>query len=136
MIGRSTNLTSTILFLSAYGVKFKYTDPTYMESDLLDHLSDGCEQILLSDPGVRIIIAGDVNHLNITEFTKQHNLDQLVKKPTRSLKTLDVFLTNCPYIWKVPIVFASLVRSDHLAIMVSLQTFAKAERKHVYIRDV
>ncbi len=63
-------------------------------------------------------------------------MDQLVKKPTRGLKTLDVFLTNCLYIWKVSIVFASLVRSDHLAIMVSLQTFAKAERKHVFFRDV
>ena len=42
----------------------------------------------------RIIIAGDINHLKITDFTRQHNLDQLVKKFTRGLKTLDVFLTD------------------------------------------
>ena len=94
-------------------------DTTYPEPDLLDHLSESCEQILLSDPGARIIIAGDINHLKITDFTRQHNLDQLVKKFTRGLKTLDVFLTNRPYIWKVPTVFTSQVRSDHLAVMVA-----------------
>ena len=99
-------------------------------------MSESCEQILLTDPGARIIIAGDINHLKITDFTKQHNLDQLVTKFTRGLKTLDVFLTNRPYIWKVPTVFASLVRSDHLAVMVAPQTLAKAERKHVFFRDV
>ena len=96
---------------------------------------------MLSDPGARIIIAGDINHLKITDFTntRQHNLDQLVKKFTRGLKTLDVFLTNVtnrPYIWKVPTVFTSLVRSDHLAVMVAPQTLAKAEKKHVFFRDV
>ena len=59
-----------------------------------------------------------------------------MKKFTRGLKTLDVFLTNRPYIWKVPTVFTSLVRSDHLAVMVAPQTVAKAERKHVFFRDV
>jgi hypothetical protein len=62
-------------------------DQTYPEPDLLDHLSKSCEQILLSDTGARIIIAGDINHLKITDFTRQHNLDQLVKKFTRGLKT-------------------------------------------------
>ena len=32
--------------------------------------------------------------------------------------------------------FTSLVRSDHLAVMVTPQTLAKAERKHVFFRDV
>ena len=32
--------------------------------------------------------------------------------------------------------FMSLVRSDHLAIIVLPQTLAKAEREHVYFRDV
>ena len=59
-----------------------------------------------------------------------------MKKITRGLKTLDVFLTNRPYIWKVPTVSTSFVRSDHLAIMVAPQTLAKTERKHVFFRDV
>ena len=112
------------------------TDPTYLEQDLLDYLSNCCEQILLLDPSASIIIAGDINQLKITELIRQQNLEQLVKKSTRGLKTLDVFLTNRPYIWKVPTVFASLVRSDHLAVMVSPRTHVKAERKHVFFRDV
>ena len=108
----------------------------YEKDHLLDHLSESCEQILLSDPGARIVIAGDINHLKITDFTRQHNLDQLVKKFTRGLKTLDVFPTNRPYIWKVPTVFTSLVRYDYLAVMVTPQTLAKAERKRVFFRDV
>ena len=106
-IGKLTNLITTIQFLSAYGAKSKSKknkyyvaaiyNPLYptclVEPDLLDYLSDCCEQILISDPGARIIIAGDVNHLRISEFSIQHNLEQLVKKPTRGQNTLDVFLT-------------------------------------------
>jgi hypothetical protein len=73
-------------------------DPTYLEQDLLDYLSNCCEQILLLDPSASIIIAGDINQLKITELIRQQNLEQLVKKSTRGLKTLDVFLTNRPYI--------------------------------------
>ena len=148
-IGKLTNLITTTQFLSAYGAKSKSKkneyyvaaiynppNPTYLEPDLLDYLSDCCEQILISDPGARIIIAGDVNHLRISEFSRQHNLEQLVKKPTRGQNTLDVFLTNYSHIWKSPTMFISLVRSDHLAIMVSPQTLAKAERENVFIRDV
>jgi hypothetical protein len=117
-------------------VTLQLTDPTYLEQDLLDYLSNCCEQILLLDPSASIIIAGDINQLKITELIRQQNLEQLVKKSTRGLKTLDVFLTNRPYIWKVPTVFASLVRSDHLAVMVSPRTHVKVERKHVFFRDV
>lgn len=31
---------------------------------------------------------------------------------------LDVFLTNCPHLWKQTSAFKSLVRSDHLSILV------------------
>ena len=80
------------------------------------YLSECCEQILISDLAARIMIAGDVNNLRISEFSRQHNLEQLVKRPARGKNTLDVFLTNCPHIWKSPTMFMSLVRSDHLAI--------------------
>ena len=146
--GKLTNLITTTQFLSAYGAKSKSKkkistmlqpnppNPTYLEPDLLDYLSDCCEQILISDPGARIIIAGDVNNLRISEFSRQQNLEQRVKKSTRGQNTLDVFLTNYPYIWKSPTMFISLARSDHLAIMVSPQTPSNTERENVFIRDV
>ena len=111
-------------------------DPIYAESELLDHLSDSCEQILLSDLSAKIIIAGDINQLNINDLSKHHNLEQLVKKNTRGQRVLDVFLTNSPYLWKSPVVFAGLVRSDHLTVMITPKVLAKPEGKHVYFRDV
>ena len=107
-----------------------------MESDFLDHISANCEQILLTDPNTRLIIAGDINQLKIRDFCNQFNLEQLVKKSTQGHKILDVFLTNSPHLWNQPTVFKGLVRSDHLAVMVTPRIQAKPERKHVYFRDV
>ena len=47
-----------------------------------------------------------------------------------------VFLTNCPHIWKPPVVFNGLVQSDHLAVMVTPRVVAKPDRSFVYFRYV
>jgi hypothetical protein len=57
--------------------------PIYNESGLLDFLSEYCEKILLLQPNAKIIIAGDVSQLRVYDFCIQHNLDQIVRKPTR-----------------------------------------------------
>lgn len=111
-------------------------DSLYDETELLDYLSETCEQILLSDPNARIVIAGDINQLKIKDVTYQYNLKQLVNKPTRGEKILDVFLTNSPHLWKQPRVFKCLVRTDHKAIMITPNTPVKPERKYVFFRDV
>ena len=101
-------------------------------------MSETIEQILFSESNARIIIAGDINQLKIKDLQllSQHNLQQLVKKPTRNHKILDVFLTNCPYLWEKSTVFKGLVRSDHLVVVVSPRHVIKPERKDVYFRDV
>ena len=66
----------------------------------------------------------------------QHNLQQLVKSFARGQKILDVFLTNCPHLWKQTSVFKSLVRSDHLSILVMLRIVVKPFRISVSFRDV
>jgi hypothetical protein len=104
----------------------KKPDPEYSESEFPDHLSDSCEQILLTEPIARLIIAGDINQLRIQDLCNQHNLEQLVKKSTRGPRILDMFLTNCPHLWKQPTVFKGLVRSDHLAVMVPRLQGSKA----------
>ena len=83
-----------------------------------------------------MIIAGDINQLLIIDFCLQNNLIQLVTKPTRGKKTLEVFITNYPHLWKSPTIFKGLVRSDHMAIVVNPQFLAKPERKYVCFRDV
>ena len=57
---------------------------------------------------------------------------QLVEKPTRRQKILDVFLTNCPHPCKQPIIFKGIVRS----VLITPQHAARPERKYVYFRDV
>ena len=83
-----------------------------------------------------MIIAGDINQLLIKDFCLQNNLLQLVTKLTRGKKTLDVFITNYPHLWKSPASFKGLVRSDHMTIVVNPQFQAKPERKYVCFRDV
>ena len=56
----------------------------------------------------------------------------MVTKPTCGDKILDAFLTNSPDLWKLPVVFKSLVRSDHLSVMASPKRLAEPERKHVF----
>ena len=66
----------------------------------------------------------------------QHNFQQFVKSFTRGQKILDVFLTNCPHLWKQTSVFKSLVRSDHLSILVMPRIAVLPVRKTVSFRDV
>ena len=49
---------------------------------------------------------------------------------------LRFFLTNRPLLWDTPTVFPSLVRSDHLAVLVPPRMTIKPVRRTVYFRDV
>ena len=72
-----------------------------------------------------MMIAGDINQLLVKDL--QNNLLQLVSKPTRGKRTIDVFITNCPHLWKSFMIFHRLVRSDHKGIVVNPQSLAKPE---------
>ena len=90
-------------------------DPIYDECELLDVMLNSCDQILHDDPNAKIIIAVDINFLNIREFVQEHSMQQLVKVPTRANRTLGVFITNYPFLWKPGSSMKGVVRSDHLA---------------------
>ena len=62
-------------------------------------------------------------------------MQQLVKVPTRANRTLDVFITNSPFLWKLGSPMKGLVRSDHVAIIVHPSTPGKPIRKKVSFRD-
>ena len=91
----------------------------YSETDLIDFLANSCESLLSSVPNARVIIAGDVNQLNLTSLRQQTGLSQLVKNPTRKDKILDVFLTNTPNIFGNVCNAKCLVQTDHCSIMIS-----------------
>ena len=89
-----------------------------LSGDLLDFLIDAVERLLSSTPNARLIIAGDVNQLDINCLLNQHSLSQIVKISTRGASTLVVFITNFPQLWTKVRAIKSLVRSDHLAVLV------------------
>ena len=111
-------------------------NPMYQESELLNHLSESIEQIFQLESNAKIIVAGDVNQLKIKDIMCQHNMEQMVRKPTRGRKVLDIFLTSCPHLWNPPKVFHGVVKTDHLAVIVIPRVAVKPERKIVYFRDV
>ena len=49
-------------------------DYSYDAKELIYYLIDSCEQILLRDPNMNIIIAGNINKLNIHDLLSQHPL--------------------------------------------------------------
>ena len=111
-------------------------DYSYDAKELIDYLIDSCEQILLRDPNMNIIIAGDINKLNIHDLLSQQSLIQMVKTPTRCNNILDVFITNVPHYWKKVQVRKGLLRSDHDIIITSQKDAIKAERTNLFFRDV
>ena len=78
--------------------------------DELEFLINSCEQVLSTLPNTKIIIAGDLNKLNIRTLLNQLSLFQMVKTPTRGDNILNIFITNVPNYWKKVKVVKSLVR--------------------------
>ena len=91
------------------GAVYHPPDPEYSQLELRDYLSDISPTILCTEPNARLIIAGDMNQLKLRELCNQHNQEQMVKKSTRGPRTLDVFFTNCPHLWRQPTTFKGLV---------------------------
>ena len=110
--------------------------PEYQSSDLLDFLTDSCERLLSLEPNAKLIIAGDINQLGIKPLLNYHSLVQIVNVPTRGQKILDVFITNVPNFWNKAKAIKSLVRSDHLAVLLKPVIKVKATRKTVEFRDL
>ncbi len=111
-------------------------DHAYNADDLIDFLTESCEQLLSTLPNTKLIIAGDLNKLNICSLLNQLSLFQMVKTPTRGANILDVFISNIPHYWKKVKVVKSLVRSDHKMIIVYPRETVKAKRTNFYFRDV
>ena len=75
-----------------YFVASVYHPPTfdYYETTFIEFLVNSCESILATSPNARLIIAGDINKLDLKSLTQKSGLSQLVKTPTRNNSILDV----------------------------------------------
>ena len=108
----------------------------YNPDDLVEFLTNSCEQVLSTLPNTKTVIAGDLNKLNIRTLLNQPFLFQMVKTPTRGDNILDVFITNVPNYWKKVKVAKILVRSDHKMIIAYPRETVNAKRTDFYFRDV
>ena len=79
-----------------YFVASVYHPPTfdYYETAFIEFLVNSCESALATSPNAGLIIAGDINKLDLKSLTQQSGLSQLVKTSTRNDSILDVFLRN------------------------------------------
>ena len=123
---------------SVFYVAALYHPPSYeyLSDDLLDFLIDSCERLLLSVPDAKLIIARDINQLEIKTLLNCHSLAQIVKNPTCGQKILDVFITNVPNFWEKAKAVKGLVRSDHLTVLLKPVVKKNAIRKTVEFRDL
>ena len=103
-----------------YFVASVYHPPTfdYHETTFIDFLVNSCESILTTSPNARLIIAGDINKLDLKSLTQQSGLSQLVKTPTKNDSILDVFLTNTPNIFGRVCTSKSVTKSDHSSVFI------------------
>ena len=103
-----------------YFVASVYHPPTfdYCETAFIDFLVNSCESILATSPNARLIIAGDINKLDLKSLTQLSGLSQLVKTPTRNDSILDVFLTNTPNIFGRVCTSKSVTKSDHSSVFI------------------
>ena len=89
---------------------------------LLDHLTVTLQGLLSKYPRSAVLISGDRNSIMISDLlTIDASLKQLVRKPTRKNKILDIILTNIPEFYSEPDIIPAIqpdivgkgVPSDH-----------------------
>ncbi len=106
---------------------------------MLEYLTKSLTDIEGLFPGCGIIIAGDFNHLNIKNLSRQFQLKQLVHLPTRGTNTLDLILTNMHSFYEPnsAISHPPFGLSDHCVILLypKQRESTSNTKKIVYKRD-
>jgi len=114
--------------------------PRYQPADLIAELTKDIDAIVQQkDCSPIIIVAGDFNGLK-TDFLQEYcGLSLIVHDITHGKKVLDKVFINRPELFS-SIVFRSLLKTKHMAILVSADACHAArimsERKHVKVYDV
>ena len=92
------------------------------QNDLVEYIISSVDLVRSAHPDCGIVISGDFNCLDITDILTNHNLKRPVQDPTRGNNILDLIVTNLSHLYRAPVIFAPLGRSDHNTIMWSADT--------------
>jgi hypothetical protein len=99
------------------GALYHPPKPIYRQLDLLNYI-EACVECLSRDyPSANIILAGDLNQLSDEEMVERTGLTQIVKQPTRGVNIHDRLFVSNPQLFSIVRVVASIVRSDHKAVV-------------------
>ena len=109
-----------------------YSPPRLRKNNgLIDHLTVTLHSLLSIHSGAGVIISGDRNSIEISALLSiDPTLQQIVKVPTRGLRTLDVIITNLSRYYHDPVVIPPIipdnpgagVPSDHSGILATPNT--------------
>ena len=76
------------------------------------------EELSRDFPAAPIVLAGDLNQLSDEDIVERTGLTQIVHQPTRGANILDRVLISDPQLYTTVRVVASVVKSDHKAVVV------------------
>ena len=116
-----TGKISKIIVCSFYSPPRSKKNPT-----LIDHLTVTLQFLLKTHSAAGVIISGDRNSIEVSALLSiDPTLRQIVKVPTRGLKTLDVIITNLDRYYSDAVVIPPIipdnyghgVPSDHMGII-------------------
>ena len=109
-------------------------------SGMLNHLTTTLTDIVGQYPGCGIFVCGDFNRLSLSRLTSQFKLKQIIDKPTRGDKMLDLVLTNLSHTYDENAVYnlPPFGLSDHNMVIIRTKkrpSRAGPSRKLISRRD-
>ena len=98
------------------GALYHPPKPIYRVEDLMDQIERSVEELAAEDSGSLIVLAGDINQLNVDTVAERTGLTPLVKVPTRGENTLDMIFVSEECYQSIKVV-TSAIKTDHKAII-------------------
>ncbi|CAB4030584.1 Hypothetical predicted protein [Paramuricea clavata] len=109
--------------------------PRYPSNGLMQYLINIVDNALEKQPGMAIVIGGDVNQLKISELCLMTGWEALVDFVTRGEAILDNVLTNRSDLFGKCVPYNISIKTDHTAVILAAGVKLKPVRKRVRIWD-
>ena len=92
--------------------------PIYSQDDLFDYIEACVDELSRDFPAAPTVLAGDLNQLSDEDLVERMGLMQIVHQPTRGGNILNRVLISDPQLYTTVRVVASIIKSNHKAVVV------------------
>ena len=121
------------------GVVYFPEAPAQVQRDRTTYIIETLDSVKTSYPDCGVVLLGDFNTQDISDMLANHNLKQVVTRPTRGNSILDLILTDFSEHYSEPIVSAHLGSSDHGSVhwnslSINQLSSQRAKRKRISMR--